>query len=95
MVDSGKKMMKAIGTVLGVTVLITFVGLILHVILSLDIMSTMDIINVTLLKAAIGLFLAGLWGFFGLAGTVISIVWVVSYVKDLFSKKEGLGAITA
>ncbi len=95
MVDSGKKMMQAIGTVLGVTVLITFVALILQVILSLDIMATVDVINVTLLKSAIGLFLAGLWGFFGLAGTVISIVWVVSYVKDLFSKKEGLGSITA
>lgn len=95
MVDSGKKMMKAIGTVMGVTVLITFVALILQTILSLDIMAAVDVINVTLLKAAIGLFLAGLWGFFGLAGTIIAIVWVVSYVKDLFDKKEGIGAISA
>lgn len=95
MVDSGKKMMKAVGTILAVAVLITFVALILQTILNLDVMTSVTIINVTELQNAIGLFLAGLWGFFGLAGTVIAIVWVVSYVKDLFSKKEGLGSITA
>lgn len=92
---SVKEMMKAVGGVMGVTVLITFVALILQTILDLDAMSSVDVINVTLLKAAVGLFLAGLWGFFGLAGTVISIVWVVGYVKDLFDKKEGINAITA
>lgn len=93
--DSGKEMMKAVGTVMGVSVLITFVALILYTILSLDIMSTQDIINVTQLKAAIGLFLAGLWGFFSLAGSVIAIVWVVGYIKQLFDKKQGLGSITS
>lgn len=93
--NSMKNMMQAVGGVLGVTVLITFVALILQTILSLDIMATVDVINVTALKAAIGLFLAGLWGFFGLAGTIISIVWVVGYIKDLFDKKEGINAITA
>lgn len=93
--DSGKEMMKAVGTVMGVSVLITFVALILYTILSLDIMSSQDIINVTALKSAIGLFLAGLWGFFSLAGSVIAIVWVVGYIKQLFDKKQGLGSITA
>lgn len=93
--DSGKEMMKAVGTVLGVSVLITFVALILYSILSLDIMSSQDIINITLLKAAIGLFLAGLWGFFSLAGSVIAIVWIVGYIKQLFDKKTGLGSITS
>jgi len=93
--DAGKKFMKAIGVVLGVTVLITFVALILQTILDLDAFDSVTIINTTLLTSAVGSFLTGLWAFFGLAGTVIGIVWIVSYFKDLFSKKEGLQSITA
>lgn len=94
-VQSGKQMLKAVGTVFALTVLITFVALILQTILGLDIMANVDVINVTLLKSAIGDFLVGLWGFFGLAGIVISIVWVISYVRALFSKETGLSGITA
>lgn len=88
-------MMKAVGVVFGVALLITFVALVIQTILNLDAFSSVTIINTTLLTNAIGAFLTGLWAFFGLAGTVISIVWVVSYIKDLFDKKQGLGAITA
>jgi hypothetical protein len=95
MVQSGKDMMKGVGTVMGVAVLITFVALILQTILNLDAFSSVTIINVTALENAIGAFLTAIWAFFGLAGTVISIVWVVGYVKELFSKEKGLGAITA
>lgn len=93
--DDGKKMMKAVGTVFGVALLITFVALVIQTILGLDAFAAVTVINVTLLTNAIGAFLTGLWAFFGLAGTVISIVWVVDYIKDLFDKKQGLGAITA
>lgn len=93
--DGGKKMMKAVGTVFGVGVLITFVALIIQTILDLDAFAAVTIVNVTLLQNAIGAFLTGLWAFFGLAGTIIGIVWIVGYIKDLFSKKEGLGTITA
>jgi len=92
--DSGKKMMKAVGTVFGVALLITFIALVIQTILNLDAFSAVTIINTTSLQNAIGAFLTGLWAFFGLAGTIISIVWVVSYIKDLFKKDEGLGAIT-
>lgn len=92
---SPKKMIQAVGGLLAVTVMITFVALILQTILSLDAMAAIDIINVTLLKTAVGAFLAGLWAFFGLIGTIISIVWAVSYIKDLFDKKEGINAISA
>jgi hypothetical protein len=95
MADSGKNMMKAVGTVFGVALLITFVALVIQTILGLDAFASVTVINVTLLTTAIGAFLTGLWAFFGLAGTIISIVWVVSYIKDLFSPKTGLGAITA
>lgn len=88
-------MMKAVGVVFGVALLITFVALVIQTILNLDAFSSVTIINTTQLTNAIGAFLTGLWAFFGLAGTVISIVWVVSYIKDLFDKKQGLGAITA
>lgn len=92
--DTGKEMLKAVGTVMGVSVLISFVALIIYTILSLDVMTSQDVINATALKSAIGLFMAGLWGFFSLAGSVIAIVWVVGYIKALFDKKQGLGAIT-
>ena len=93
--DSGKDMFKAVGTVFGVALLITFVALVIQTILNLDAFSAVTIINTTLLTDAIGAFLTGLWAFFGLAGTIISIVWVVGYIKNLFDKKTGLGAITA
>lgn len=93
-VQSGKEMMQAVGTVFGVALLITFVALVIQTILNLDAFSAVTIINVTLLTSAIGAFLTGLWAFFGLAGTVISIVWVVSYIKSLFSKETGLTSIT-
>jgi hypothetical protein len=95
MAEDGKKMMRAVGTVFGVALLITFVALVIQTILNLDAFTSVAIINTTSLTNAIGAFLTGLWAFFGLAGTVISIVWVVSYIKDLFDKKQGLGAITA
>ena len=93
--DNGKDMFKAVGTVFGVTLLVTFVALVIQTILNLDAFSAVTIINTTLLTDAIGAFLTGLWAFFGLAGTIISIVWVVGYIKNLFDKKAGLGAITA
>ena len=93
--DNGKNMFKAVGTVFGVALLITFVALVIQTILNLDAFATVTIINTTLLTNAIGAFLTGLWAFFGLAGTIISIVWVVGYIKNLFDKKTGLGAITA
>jgi len=93
--DNGKDMFKAVGTVFGVALLITFVALVIQTILNLDAFSAVTIINTTLLTNAIGAFLTGLWAFFGLAGTIISIVWVVGYIKNLFDKKTGLGAITA
>ena len=93
--DNGTDMFKAVGTVFGVALLITFVALVIQTILNLDAFSAVTIINTTLLTNAIGAFLTGLWAFFGLAGTIISIVWVVGYIKNLFDKKTGLGAITA
>jgi hypothetical protein len=95
MAEGGKQMMKAVGTVFGVALLITFVALVIQTILELDAFDSVTLINVTLLENAIGAFLTGLWAFFGLAGTIIAIVWVVGYIKDLFNKDRGLGAITA
>lgn len=91
----GKDVMRAVGSVLGVAVLVVFVALILGTILGLDAFNTITIINVTDLQTAVGGFLTAIFGFFALAGTVIAIVWIVGYIRKLFDKKTGLNSITA
>ncbi len=51
--------------------------------------------NVDDLKDDFGLFVTGLIAFLAIIGTIVGIVWLVFYIKQLFDKKSGLQSITA
>lgn len=52
-------------------------------------------VNVTNLSAQFGLFVTGLVAFLGIIGIIIGIVWLLFYVRELFSKDNGLQGIAA
>lgn len=57
--------------------------------------STQSGINVTELKASFGSFAVALLGFLTIIGTIVAVVWMIRYVRELFSKKAGIGGMTA
>ena len=52
-------------------------------------------VNVSKISTNFGLFITGLVGFLAIIGTILGVVWLVGYVKQLFDKKTGLQAISA
>ena len=86
---------KAIGTAMVVVMLVVFSALIIGTILGSSAFSSLTIINTTALADTFGTFVTNLVAFLAIMGTVLGIVWLVGYVKQLFDKKEGLGAIAA
>ena len=50
-------------------------------------------INVDDISHTFGLFITGLLGFLGIMGVIIAIVWLMKYLKPLFSKNDGLQAM--
>jgi len=57
--------------------------------------STMSGVNVNTLKTNFGAFITAILSFIVIGGTIIGIVWLLKYVKPLFSKKEGISGMTA
>lgn len=47
-------------------------------------------VNITILTAGFSAFTVGIIAFLGIIGIIIGIVWLISYLKPLFSKDEGL-----
>lgn len=47
------------------------------------------------LKRDVGLFISGLIAFLAVIGTIVGVVWLVFYIRQLFDKKTGLQSITA
>ena len=47
-------------------------------------------VNVASLGTAFGAFVTALIGFLGVMGAIIAIVWLLFYIKPLFSKKDGV-----
>jgi len=52
-------------------------------------------VNVTEIRDDFGSFVTNLIAFLAVIGTVLGVVWLVLYVRRLFSKKEGIQEITA
>jgi len=52
-------------------------------------------VNITNLSESFGGFVTGLIAFFAIAGVLLGILFLVKYVVKLFSKDDGLGAISA
>jgi len=91
----GKEIMNSVSVVMGVVILVVIAALIVGTLLANSVFSSITIINVTALGNSFGLFVTGLIGFLAIIGTVVGVVWLVSYVKKLFDKNEGLQSITA
>lgn len=90
--DTAKAVMKAVGTVMAVIIMVVVSALIVGTFLSQTIFSSLTIINVTELSDNFGLFVTGLIAFLAIIGTVVGLVWLVSYIKPLFDKKDGIAS---
>lgn len=91
----GKQLLNAITLVMAVVIMVVISALIIGTILALPIFSSITIINVTDLQNQFGLFVSGLVAFLAIIGTIVGVVWLVFYVKQLFDKKDGLQGISA
>ena len=87
-----KAIFGAIALVVGVVILIAIAALIVGSILDSDVFAneTTTIINVTLLTDGFSAFVLGIVTFLGIIGIIIGIVWLISYLRPLFSKDEGI-----
>ena len=87
-----KAIFGAIALVVGVVILIAIAALIVGSILASDVFAneTTTIINVTILTDGFSAFVLGIVTFLGIIGIIIGIVWLISYLRPLFSKDEGI-----
>jgi large-conductance mechanosensitive channel len=91
----GKIVTSSVTTVMQVVILVLVAALIVGTLLSQTIFTAMTIINTDELKGNFGGFVEGLIGFLVIIGVIVGIVWLVSYIKTLFDKKQGLGDLSA
>jgi len=86
----GKAIMKAVTVVMAVVILVLVSALIIGTLLDQTVFSSLTIINTTYLSAQFSAFVTALVGFFAVIGVIIAIVWLISYIKPLFSKEDGI-----
>jgi len=86
----GKTIMKAVTLVMAVIILILVSALIVGTLLGQTVFSNLTLINTTWIGVQFGLFVTALLGFLAVIGVIIAIVWLISYIKPLFSKEGGL-----
>ena len=85
-----KTIFGSIALVVGVVILIAIAALIVGSILDASVFDTQTIINVTQLTDGFSAFVLGIVTFLGIIGIIIGIVWLISYLKPLFSKDDGI-----
>jgi|AntAceMinimDraft_8_1070364.scaffolds.fasta_scaffold19728_4 hypothetical protein len=86
----GKTIMKAVTLVMAVIILILVSALIVGTLLGQTVFSNLTLINTTWIGVQFGLFVTALLGFLAVIGVIIAIVWLISYIKPLFSKEDGI-----
>ena len=59
-----------------------------------DTATTLSGLNVNTVKSQFGAFITAILSFIGIGGTIIGIVWLLKYVKELF-KKDGISGMTS
>ena len=91
----GKNIIQSVVTVMIVVILVVVAALIIGTLLASTVFSSITIINITELQENFGLFVTGLVAFLAIIGTIVGVVWLVTYVKQLFDKKKGLQSISA
>jgi len=91
----GKDLLNSVVTVMAVVLMVVFAALIIGTILSQTVFSELTIINTTTISTSFGTFVTNLIAFLAVIGTIVGVVWLVMYVKQLFDKKSGLQGISA
>lgn len=86
---------KAVGEMSNLVLTIVIYALVIGSILGSTVFATLTIINVTSLSDTYGSAVTALVAFLATGGTIIGIVWFLKYVKGLFDKSSGIGAMTA
>lgn len=92
--DMGQAIMKTVSTVMAIIFLVVVAALIIGTVLGNSIFTSIDIINITKLKEDFGGFITGFLGFIGIVGVALGIRWLVTVLKPVFSKKEGLASFS-
>ena len=90
-----KDLMDAVSGVMAVVILVVIAALIVGTILNNSVFSTLTIINTTAVSSSFGTFVTNLIAFLAVIGTIVGVVWLVTYVKKLFDKQNGLQGISA
>ncbi len=91
----GKDIANSVNTVMFVIISVVVAALITGTLLANSVFSSLTIINTTAMASSFGTFVTNLIAFLAVIGTIVGVVWLVSYVKKLFDKKEGLQNLTA
>jgi len=86
---------QAVGEISNLVLTVSVYALVIGSILGSSVFTAITIINVTALTETYGLAVIALTAFLITGATIIGIVWFLKYVKDLFDKQNGIGAITA
>ena len=85
-----KRVVESVVFVMGVIMLVLISALIVGTLLGQTVFSNLILINTTWIGVQFGLFVTALLGFLAVIGVIIAIVWLISYIKPLFSKEGGL-----
>jgi len=81
---------KAVGDVGNLFIKIVVLALIVGSILGSAAFTALTIINATALSAIFGAFVVAITALITVGGTIIGVLWLLPYIKPLFSKKSGL-----
>jgi len=85
-----KRVVESVVLVMGVIMLVLISALIVGTLLGQTVFSNLILINTTWIGVQFGLFVTALLGFLAVIGVIIAIVWLISYIKPLFSKEDGI-----
>jgi len=81
---------QAIGEVGALFLKIVVYGLIVGSVLGSAAFVALTIVNATALSATFAAFVVGVTAMITIGGTIIGILWLLPYIKPLFSKNSGL-----
>ncbi len=91
----GSSVIGAVTLVLTVVLLIAIVALIVGSVLGASVFQSITVINITELTDGFSGFVTGIVTFLAVIGIIVGVMWLVSYIRPLFSKDEGIQGFDA
>ena len=86
---------KAVAEGANLVLTIVIYALIIGTLLASTVFTALTIINTTTISTQYGAFVTAVLAFLTIGGTIIGIVWLLKYTKELFAKKSGVSGLTA